>query len=149
MRFFGKESYSSSRRVSQAPSRRGRLLFPALIAAATLTSAAEAAVERSLVKSQEASSAILRGRFDLAIAAYDEALKEGGLPPARQASLYSDRGVAKWRLKQLDAAIADFTKAVSLSADYAPAYNNRGNVYLEMDRPSEAYKDFDKAITLY
>ena len=110
--------------------------------------AAQAAADRSLIKSQEASSALLRGRFDLAVAAYDDALKETTLPSASQASLYSDRGVAKWRLKRLDEAIADFTKAVSLNPEYAPAYNNRGNVYLDMNRAEEAYKDFDRAVSL-
>ncbi len=88
------------------------------------------------------------GDFDLAVLAYDDALKDASLPAARQATLYSDRGVAKWRLKQLDDALADFTKAVSLNPDYAPAYNNRGNVFLEMNRAEDAYKDFDRAVSL-
>lgn len=108
----------------------------------------QAAADKSLAKSQEGASALLRGRFDLAVAAYDDALKDGNMPPARQASLYSDRGVAKWRLKQLDAALSDFTKAATLNTDYAPAYNNRGNVLMQLDRVEEAYKDFDKAIAL-
>jgi tetratricopeptide (TPR) repeat protein len=109
---------------------------------------AEAAVERSIIKSQEGGAALLRGRYDLAVLAYDEALREPGLPPARQASIYCDRGVAKWRLKQLDAALADLTKAVSLSPEYAPAYNNRGTVYMELNRIEDAHKDFDRAIAL-
>ena len=110
--------------------------------------AAQAATDKSLIKSQEASSALLRGRFDLAVAAYDDALKETTLPSSSQATLYSDRGVAKWRLKRLDEAVADFTKAVSLNPEYAPGYNNRGNVYLEMNRAEDAYKDFDRAVSL-
>ncbi len=109
---------------------------------------AHAAVDKSIIKSQEGTAALLRGRFDLAIQAYDDALKDPDLPGARQAALYSDRGVAKWRLKQLDGALADFSKAIFLNPDYAAAYNNRGNVFLDMDRPEEAFKDFDKAVTL-
>ncbi len=108
----------------------------------------EAALDRSLLKSQEGSSALLRGRYDAAIAAFDDALKDSSLSPARQAPLYSDRGVAKWRLKQMDAALTDLSKAVSLNPDYAPAYNNRGTVYMEMNRVEEAYRDFDKAVAL-
>ena len=81
---------------------------------------AEAAVDKSLIKSQEGSSALLRGRFYLAVAADDDALKDTNLPAASQAGLYSDRGVAKWRLKRLDDAIADFTKAVSLNRNMRP-----------------------------
>ncbi len=118
--------------------------------AASVSSAfpALSATDKTIIKSQEASSAILRGRFDLAVLAFDDALKDASLPPARQATLYSDRGVAKWRLKQLDDALADFTKAVSLNPDYAPAYNNRGNVFMEMNRTEDAYKDFDRAVSL-
>ncbi len=110
--------------------------------------AAQSAADKAILKSQEASSALLRGRFDLAVVAYDDALKDTSLPPARLAALYADRGVAKWRLKQLDEAIADFTKAASLNPEYAPAYNNRGNVYLDMNRAEDAYKDFDRAVAL-
>ncbi len=119
-----------------------------ILASASFAVSAQAAVDRSIIKSQEGSSALLRGRFDLAIAAYDDALKDTNLSPARQAPILSDRGVAKWRLKQFDSAVADFTKAVSLNPDYAPAYNNRGNVYMDMNRVEDAYRDFDKTIAL-
>jgi tetratricopeptide (TPR) repeat protein len=120
----------------------------AILMPVALAMPARAAVDRSILKSQEGSSAIIRGRYDLAIAAYDDALKDTSLSPARQATLMTDRGVAKWRLKQLDAAVADFSKAVSLNADYAPAYNNRGIVFMDMNRFEDAYKDFDRAIAL-
>ncbi|MBT3070177.1 tetratricopeptide repeat protein [Rhodomicrobium sp. Az07] len=113
-----------------------------------ITGQAMAAPDKSALKAQEGSSALLRGRYDLAVSAYDEALREAGLPPARQATILSDRGVAKWRLNQLDEAAADFTKAVSLNPDYALAYNNRGNVFLELNRPEEAFRDFDRAVAL-
>lgn len=124
------------------------VLNSGLLAAIAFASPVSAAVDKSIIKSQEGTSALLRGRFDLAVLAYDDALKDASLPPARQASLYSDRGVAKWRLKQLDGALADLTKAVSLNPDYALAYNNRGNVLMEMNRVEDAYKDFDKAVAL-
>ncbi len=120
----------------------------ALLSLLFCAQSAGAAVDRSILKSQEGSSALLRGRYDLAIAAFDDALKDQGLSPARQASLLTDRGVAKWRLKQPEAALADFMKAISLNADYAPAYNNRGTVLMEMNRVEEAYKDFDRAVAL-
>ncbi len=126
----------------------GVLALAMLLAAGSFAPAAYAAIDRSILKSQEGSSALLRGRYDLAIAAFDEALKDTSLSPTRQAPILCDRGVAKWKLKQYDAAIADFSKAVSLNADYAPAYNNRGNVYMDLNRTEEAYKDFDKAIAL-
>ncbi len=119
-----------------------------LLTAASPAVPAYAAIDRSILKSQEGSSALLRGRYDLAIAAFDDALKDTSLSPTRQAPILSDRGVAKWRLKQFDGAVADFTKAVSLNPDYVAAYNNRGNVYMDLNRFEDAYRDFDKAVAL-
>ncbi len=107
-----------------------------------------AAVEKSLLKSQEGVAALLQGRFDQAILAYDEALRESNISTTRQASIYSDRGVAKWRLKQFDGAMADLTKAVSLNADSATVFNNRGIVLMDLGRVDEAYKDFDRSVAL-
>jgi tetratricopeptide (TPR) repeat protein len=124
------------------------LLGLSLVTAFASAQHATAAIDSSLLKSQEGTAALLRGKFDQAIASFDEALKDSSLPAQRQASLYSDRGVAKWRLKQLDAAIADLTKAISLNPDFATAYNNRGNIYLELNRDEDALKDFNKALSL-
>ncbi len=149
MRTAGKAAFAACRWawLRQRP-KSALAALPLLLAAVSFAGSAEAAVDRSIIKSQEGSSALLRGRFDLAIAAYDDALKDTNLSPARQAPILSDRGVAKWRLKQLESAVADFTKAVSLNPSYAPAYNNRGNVYMDMNRVEDAYRDFDKTIAL-
>jgi tetratricopeptide (TPR) repeat protein len=149
MRPEGKEASSLSRRRLPPLGVAGLLAASAFLTAGTGAALAlEGAADKAIVKSQEGGSALLRGRYDLAVAAYDDALKDSSLLPARQAALYTDRGVAKWRLKQMDGAIADFTKAVSLNPDYASAYNNRGNVYLDMNRAEDASKDFDRAIAL-
>src|SRR5271165_467349 len=143
----GKGAFRKRSRRNPAPQKvclKSLALFGTLL----LCFPAFAAVDRSILKAQEGSSAILRGRFDLAISAFDDALKDPSLSPARQATLMTDRGVAKWRLRQLDAALADFTKAIALNRDYAPAYNNRGTVLMDLNRPDEAYKDFERAIAL-
>jgi tetratricopeptide (TPR) repeat protein len=147
MRTVGKGAFSMLLSRPLPESRRS--LFAALMLLIPAAAApVSAAVDRSILKSQEGSAALLRGRFDLAIAAYDDALKDASLSPARQATLLTDRGVAKWRLKQFDAAIVDLTKAISLSPDHAPAYNNRGTVLMDMNRVEDAYKDFERAIAL-
>ena len=48
-----------------------------------------------------------------------------------------------------DLAIADFTKAIELYADYAWAYAERGNVYRERGDFDQAIADFTKAIEIY
>ena len=60
----------------------------------------------------------------------------------------SDRGVARWRLHNLRAAVDDFNAAVKLAPEEATLYNNRGNVLLELHLYAEAAKDFGQAIAL-
>ncbi len=109
---------------------------------------ANATLDQAVLRTQEGVSALLRGNFERAIDAYDRALADTNLPPGRQASLYNDRGVAKWRLKRYDEALADFGKAIELDPDYSPAYNNRGNVHMELQRYEDAIRDFTSAIEL-
>jgi tetratricopeptide (TPR) repeat protein len=65
-----------------------------------------------------------------------------------EASIYSDRGVAKWRLNQTKEAIEDFNKSIQLSPENGTVYNNRGNALMDLGHPDEAMKDFDRAIAL-
>lgn len=107
-----------------------------------------AAPETSALRAQEGAAALLRGKFEQAIALYDEAMQGKDLAPTRLASMYNDRGVAKWRLERFEEALADFNKAIEIYPQYASIYNNRGNVYLDLDKPEDALKDFNKAIEL-
>ena len=47
----------------------------------------------------------MRGQYDKAVAAYDEALTAPEIADFIKASIYSDRGVAKWRMNQTKDAI--------------------------------------------
>jgi len=49
---------------------------------------------------------------------------------------------------QLDAALADATKAVELEPSDAPAHVTLGNVLDDMNRTAEAIPEYDKAIEL-
>lgn len=123
----------------------------ACLAAAAVFGGAGGAVaspEKALLKLQEATAAMMRGRFDQAVGLYDEVLADASVPKTRHASIYNDRGVAKWRQQQLEEALGDFGQAIGASPDYAPAYNNRGTVLMELERVDEAYTDFDKALSL-
>lgn len=125
-----------------------RALIAGLLLLGAFAQAAHAVVDQSLLRGQEAGSALLRGNFQKAIELYGKALEDTTLPPVRQASLYNDRGVAKWRLDELESAIQDFDKAAQLYPDYAPIYNNRGNVYLKLGKYEAAIADFTRAIAL-
>ena len=121
------------------------LLAAFLVAAMGSEAAAE---DRTLLRAREGAAALMRGQYDKAVAAYDEALTAPEIADFIEASIYSDRGVAKWRMNQTKEAIEDFNKSIQLSPDNATVYNNRGNALMDLGHPDEAVKDFDRAIAL-
>ncbi|MGE0611455.1 MAG: tetratricopeptide repeat protein [Hyphomicrobiales bacterium] len=109
---------------------------------------AQEAPDKALLHASEGAAALLRGQYEKAIVAYDEALKSPKLTDARKSNILNDRGVALWRLKRYAEAIADFNKAIELFSDFAMVFNNRGNVLMELGRYEEALADFNRAVTL-
>ena len=83
---------------------------------------------------------------------------ESGLPACNNALSYQkmsrkeraatlvNRGILLTHLREFDAALDDFDKALKLSAGFAEAYLNRGNVFLFIDRFDLALADYDAAI---
>ena len=121
-------------------------LVAAFIAAgAPIAAMAEDAI---LLRAREGAAALVRGQYDKAIASYDEALAAPEIADFIEASIYSDRGVAKWRLNRTKEAIDDFNQSIQLSPENPAVYNNRGNALMDLGHPEEAIKDFDRAITL-
>ena len=106
------------------------------------------AEDKTLLRAREGAAALMRGQYDKAVAAYDRALTAPEIADFIKASIYSDRGVAKWRMNQTKDAIEDFNKSIQLSAENAIVYNNRGNALMDLGHPDEAVKDFDRAIAL-
>lgn len=102
----------------------------------------------TLLRAREGAAALMRGQYDKAIAFYDEALQAPEIADFIGASIYSDRGVARWRLGQTKEAIEDFNQSIQLSPENGAVYNNRGNVLMDLGHPEEALKDFDRAIAL-
>jgi tetratricopeptide (TPR) repeat protein len=90
---------------------------------------------------QDAQTYFLRGR-----AHYDYAVKLStdltGQPPEAVPFL-ADEVVAEMEL-----AVADYSSAIELDAQYAKAYNNRGNAYATLGDPEQALADYDRALEL-
>lgn len=122
-----------------------------LILAGLLVAGADAhaqSEDTTLLRAREGAAALMRGQYERAIASYDEALTAPEIADFVEASIYSDRGLAKWRMGQIKEAIDDFNQAIQLSPENATVYNNRGNALMDLGHPDEAIKDFDRAITL-
>ncbi len=126
------------------------LTAAAIVTTAVATAAVSVAqaADQVLLRAREGAAAMIRGQVERAVALYDEALGTPDVSKYVQASIYSDRGVAKWRLKQTKAAIDDFNESIQLSPENAIVYNNRGNALMDLGHPREAIKDFDRAIAL-
>lgn len=104
--------------------------------------------DRTLLRAREGAAALMRGQYEKAIASYDDALTAPEIADFVEASIYSDRGLAKWRMGQIKEAIDDFNLAIQLSPENATVYNNRGNALMDLGHPDEAIKDFDRAVEL-
>ncbi|MFD0987559.1 tetratricopeptide repeat protein [Methyloligella solikamskensis] len=102
----------------------------------------------TLLRAREGAAALMRGQYDKAIVSLNRALDEPEISDFVKASIYSDRGIAKWRLGDAKAAIEDFNESITLSPENASVYNNRGNALLQLGHAEEAVKDFDRAIAL-
>jgi len=85
-----------------------------------------------------------RGRFEEALAAFDEAIARR----PTYAEAHNGRGIVLSNLARPNDAIDGFDRAIALKPDYAEAYNNRGIVLQDLNRPEDALASFDRAIEL-
>ncbi|MDX2257474.1 MAG: tetratricopeptide repeat protein, partial [Hyphomicrobiaceae bacterium] len=104
--------------------------------------------EVAALRQREAASALQRGQTEEAVGHYTTALSLADLPNDRRATLLNDRAVAYVRLGKTKLALEDFNKAIELFPEYAPTYNNRGNLLMALGLDDEAIKDFNRAIVL-
>jgi Tfp pilus assembly protein PilF len=61
---------------------------------------------------------------------------------------YYNRGLVFGKMGQLDRALADYDKSISLDPNFWGPYNNRGLVFYEIGQLDRAIADFDHAISL-
>lgn len=61
---------------------------------------------------------------------------------------YFQRGIIKYKLNDLDGAIYDFDKVISINQDYAMAYCNRGLLKYKLNDFDGAMADYDEAIRI-
>jgi predicted O-linked N-acetylglucosamine transferase (SPINDLY family) len=64
------------------------------------------------------------------------------------AGLHNNCGIALRELRQFDAALRHYDRALQLQPDHADAHNNRGNVLRDMHRYGEAVSCYDHALAL-
>jgi tetratricopeptide (TPR) repeat protein len=87
-------------------------------------------------------------KADQSIAACDRVLNDPKVTGPSRAVALSNRCGWRWAKKEPDRAMPDCNEAVRADRTYAPAYVNRGNVYLNNADFERAFADFNEAIRL-
>lgn len=82
-------------------------------------------------------------QFDLAIAAYDAAIKRDP-----RADWYNNRGILHLDIKKLDLAIADFSEAIKRAPKFVLALENRAATYGLQNKAKLALDDWDEVLRL-
>lgn len=85
---------------------------------------------------------------DVLIKSCTDFIAAGGRTDDQLAAAFNNRGIGYRAENKLDPAIADFTKAISLNADYRDAYFNRGLTSGAKGMTDQAIADFSKVIAL-
>lgn len=83
------------------------------------------------------------GETEAAISSFSESIKTSATADA-----YTNRGVSYFLKGQLNEAVADYDKAISLDPNYGDAWNNRAWTYYKSGRIKDALTDADKAVSL-
>lgn len=101
-------------------------------------------IETPQARLQNANRLLALGRFDFAIAAYDEFL--GLYPGAGEA--WHNRGIALAQTKRFSLAADSFGRAVALRPDSAASWHNRGMSLAELGKFEEAAQDYARALAI-
>lgn len=84
----------------------------------------------------------------IAIAACTRTINDARASPEEIAKAHHNRGLAYLDLGKIPTAIDDFSKAITLSPNFALPYYARGNAYYQLDQYEKALHDYDKYTAL-
>uniref|UniRef100_A0A3B1K6Q8 DnaJ homolog subfamily C member 7 n=1 Tax=Astyanax mexicanus TaxID=7994 RepID=A0A3B1K6Q8_ASTMX len=95
-------------------------------------------------KKEEGNRAFKEGNFEEAYDLYSEALTIDPNNIKTNAKLYCNRATVGSKLKKLEQAIEDCTKAIKLDESYIKAYLRRAQCYMDTEQYEEAVRDYEK-----
>lgn len=108
---------------------------------------AKAAKEFSIqMLRQKAAEQAKRGNYSQAISLLTKVIQSS--LNQQTAMDYNNRGLMYFHSGQLEAAIADYNRALELNPNLAAAYNNRANCYANQGKLVDALVDYDRALDL-
>ncbi|NBC82036.1 MAG: tetratricopeptide repeat protein [Bacteroidetes bacterium] len=88
-----------------------------------------------------------RERFSKSIPDFEKALSLGS--NIESYKIHLAKGVAHFKLMELEQALTEHNKALGLNKNDASAYHSRGMVYYELGEYNEAIADFSRALQFY
>ncbi len=91
---------------------------------------------------EAARSLVMSGENEEALADYTEAIESHTLDRDAHARALFDRGLLLDGMNRLDDALKDYSAALSLSPKFAPALNNRANIYRRLGRFAQSEHDY-------
>ncbi|TKS92218.1 DnaJ -like protein subfamily C member 7 [Collichthys lucidus] len=95
-------------------------------------------------KKEEGNKAFKEGNFEAAYELYSEALTIDPNNIKTNAKLYCNRATVGSKLKKLEQAIEDCSKAIKLDETYIKAYLRRAQCYMDTEQYEEAVRDYEK-----
>ncbi|XP_037332231.2 dnaJ homolog subfamily C member 7 isoform X1 [Pungitius pungitius] len=95
-------------------------------------------------KKEEGNKAFKEGNYEAAYELYSEALTIDPNNIKTNAKLYCNRATVGSKLKKLEQAIEDCTKAIKLDESYIKAYLRRAQCYTDTEQHEEAVRDYEK-----
>uniref|UniRef100_A0A668RJV9 J domain-containing protein n=1 Tax=Oreochromis aureus TaxID=47969 RepID=A0A668RJV9_OREAU len=95
-------------------------------------------------KKEEGNKAFKEGNYEAAYELYSEALTIDPNNIKTNAKLYCNRATVGSKLKKLEQAIEDCTKAIKLDETYIKAYLRRAQCYMDTEQYEEAVRDYEK-----
>ncbi|HEY2137006.1 MAG TPA: tetratricopeptide repeat protein [Xanthobacteraceae bacterium] len=85
---------------------------------------------------------------EAALAACTRAIQSGKFNGATLAALYHDRAIELRQKQEYERAIADYSQAIHIDAEFTGAYAGRGLAYEGAGEPDKARTDYRKALAL-
>jgi len=73
---------------------------------------------------------------------------DGMAPPATRARIHTDLAAAYYSRGQIGIALQELKTAINADADYAPAYNIKGLIYMGLRENKQAQENFEQALSL-
>ncbi|XP_056436104.1 dnaJ homolog subfamily C member 7 [Gadus chalcogrammus] len=95
-------------------------------------------------KKEEGNKAFKEGDYEAAYELYSAALTIDPNNIKTNAKLFCNRGTVGSKLKKLEQAIDDCTKAIKLDESYIKAYLRRAQCYMDTEQYEEAVRDYEK-----